>query len=59
MITLTKGSNTKVIDDSSSIMPILLAQGWVKEQLVAEEVIEPAKTKKKDLKDGISSTSSN
>lgn len=55
MITLTKENGTKIINDSSSLLPILLVQGWVKKDLPDIKV----ETKKKDIKNGISSTPSN
>ncbi len=51
MITLNKGIDTKILSKDSGLMPTLLAQGWT------EEV--KAEPKKKDVKNGISSTTGN
>ena len=47
MITFKKGANTKFLDEGSSLITILLEQGWVKE--VKSEV-------KKEGKNAVSST---
>ena len=50
MITLTKGTSTKFVDEESSLIPLLLEQGWIK------EVKDATPTKKKEVKDAIPST---
>ena len=55
MVTLIKGIDTKFVEEGSSLLPILLAQGWsVVEEKVEEKAVEP--TQKKGVKNGISST---
>lgn len=55
MIKITKGAGTKIIDDKSSLLSILLEQGWVKEELNAIPADNKSSSKKKELKDAISS----
>lgn len=49
MITLTKGTEIKIIDKNSGLLEVLLKQGWSK----------PEKSEERKIKDGKSSTTSN
>ncbi len=54
MITFTKGNTTKILSKESSLIEILLADGWIDSS--KKEVVKPPK---KEVEDGKISTTGN